>query len=247
MSTPNLEAMDHAWVSALMQFNFNLEYQKGCGNTLVDIFSWVTTQLNLDTVKSILNGVTLGMTQLRWKVTNAWNKKYGVLQATHWCRCMLPTGPKPRERNQCWAQCWTGWRHRSSQIWGNFSQNMLPVMKVNWSYRIDRISWFIRELCAYAQCPHVKLKTSCSSWSPRHTVLLLWMGATKKQAIKGMTTCCPCCENTSGGQEWLTRCKNSWSLACVACSMCPYTQLCPPLQWISAHRLYWHWDNHGAE
>ena len=30
MSTPNLDAMAHQWVGALTQFNFELEYQKGC-------------------------------------------------------------------------------------------------------------------------------------------------------------------------------------------------------------------------
>ena len=43
-----------------MQFNFKLEYQKGFDNTVVDVLSQVTTQLNPDTVRSILNGVALG-------------------------------------------------------------------------------------------------------------------------------------------------------------------------------------------
>ena len=44
------------WVSALAQFN-----QKGCDNTVADVLSQVTTQLDPDTVRSILEGVTLGM------------------------------------------------------------------------------------------------------------------------------------------------------------------------------------------
>ena len=60
MMTPNLDAMDHQWVSALVQFNFGLEYQKGHDNTVADVLSWVTTHLDPDMVKSILNGVTLG-------------------------------------------------------------------------------------------------------------------------------------------------------------------------------------------
>ena len=51
--------MGHWWVSALAQFTFKLEYQKGHDNTLADALSQVSTQLDLDTVKSILNGVTL--------------------------------------------------------------------------------------------------------------------------------------------------------------------------------------------
>ena len=43
-----------------MRFNFQLEYQKGCDNTVADVLIWVTTHLNPDMVRSILNGVTLG-------------------------------------------------------------------------------------------------------------------------------------------------------------------------------------------
>ena len=73
-------------------------------------------------------------------------QKYVLLQATLWWRCMLLTGPKPRERTWCWVQCLTGWKHRSRQIWRHFWQNTPPVKKANWSYRINRILWFIRGL-----------------------------------------------------------------------------------------------------
>ena len=62
ISIPNLDATGHWWVGALVQFNFELEYQKGCDNTVADVLSWVTTQLDPDTVKSILNGVAVGTT-----------------------------------------------------------------------------------------------------------------------------------------------------------------------------------------
>ena len=61
MSTPNLDATGHQWVRALAQFNFKLEYQKVHDNTVADVLSQVTTHLNPETVKSILNGVTFGM------------------------------------------------------------------------------------------------------------------------------------------------------------------------------------------
>ena len=58
--TPNLDATSHWWVRALVQFNFKLKYQKGCDNTVADVLSWVTTWLDPDTVRSILNRVALG-------------------------------------------------------------------------------------------------------------------------------------------------------------------------------------------
>ena len=40
MTTPNLNATGHWWVGALARFNFQLEYQKGCDNTMADVLSW---------------------------------------------------------------------------------------------------------------------------------------------------------------------------------------------------------------
>ena len=41
-------------------FQFWVEYQKGCNNTVADVISQVTTWLDPDPVKSILNGVAIG-------------------------------------------------------------------------------------------------------------------------------------------------------------------------------------------
>ena len=46
MSKPNLDAMGHWWASALTQFNFELEYQKGHDNMVADILSQITTRLS---------------------------------------------------------------------------------------------------------------------------------------------------------------------------------------------------------
>ena len=42
------------------EVQLQLEYQKGCDNTLADVLSWVTTCLDPAMVRSILDGVTLG-------------------------------------------------------------------------------------------------------------------------------------------------------------------------------------------
>ena len=60
MSTSNLDVMGHWWIGTLVQFNLKLEYQKGHDNTVADVLSWGTTRLDLETVKSILDGITLG-------------------------------------------------------------------------------------------------------------------------------------------------------------------------------------------
>ena len=48
------------WVESLAGFTFSIEYQKGRDNAVVDALSHVTSKLNTETVKSILDGVTVG-------------------------------------------------------------------------------------------------------------------------------------------------------------------------------------------
>ena len=60
MSTPNLDATGHHWVSALAKYNFWLEYQKGQDNAVADALSRVTTHLPLKAVQAILDEATIG-------------------------------------------------------------------------------------------------------------------------------------------------------------------------------------------
>ena len=59
MTTPNLDAAGHQWVGALAKFNFRLEHQKGCYNTVADVFSQIMTCLGPEAVQSVLDWVTL--------------------------------------------------------------------------------------------------------------------------------------------------------------------------------------------
>ena len=63
MSTPNLDATGHHWVSILAKYDFQLEYQKGRDNAAADALSRVTTHLPPEAVQAILDGVTIGMSQ----------------------------------------------------------------------------------------------------------------------------------------------------------------------------------------
>ena len=63
MSTPNLDATGHCWVSALAKYNFWLEYQKGWDNAAADTLSRVTTQLEPEAVQAVLDGVAMGALQ----------------------------------------------------------------------------------------------------------------------------------------------------------------------------------------
>ena len=63
MSTPNLDATGHHWVSALAKYNFWLEYQKGWDNTAADALNWVTTHLKPEAVQAVLDGAAVGASQ----------------------------------------------------------------------------------------------------------------------------------------------------------------------------------------
>ena len=99
MSTPNLDATGHHWVSALAKYDFWLEYQKGQDNTAADALSWVTTRLPLEAVQSVLDGATIGTSQcaerersavikseqlLEWEVCVAAGQALVEMHVTNW-------------------------------------------------------------------------------------------------------------------------------------------------------------------
>ena len=63
MSTCNLDATGHCWVSALAKYDFQLEYQEGRDNAVADALSPVTTHLKPEAVKAILDGAAMGVSQ----------------------------------------------------------------------------------------------------------------------------------------------------------------------------------------
>ena len=63
MTAPNVDATQNQWLESLARFTFSIEYQKGRDNAATDALSWVTVKLDTEIVKSILDGVTMGMTK----------------------------------------------------------------------------------------------------------------------------------------------------------------------------------------
>ena len=105
MSTPNLDATGHRWVSALAKYNFWLEYQKGQDNTAADALSQVTTCLEPEAVQAILDGQPWVLhkgqkekTQPLSKTTNNWSKRcVSPLGESRW-KCMSPIGQQLRRK-----------------------------------------------------------------------------------------------------------------------------------------------------
>ena len=62
MTQPKLDATWHCWVESLIGFTFSIEYEKGWDNAAAVALSQVTSKLDVETVKSILDRVTVGST-----------------------------------------------------------------------------------------------------------------------------------------------------------------------------------------
>ena len=60
LTTPNLDATGHQWVSTLASFQFKLEYQKGADNSATDALSRVPISHSQETVQSLLEGAIVG-------------------------------------------------------------------------------------------------------------------------------------------------------------------------------------------
>ena len=54
MMMPNLNAMGHQWVNALVEFDFKIEYLKGTDNKVTDVLSHVETRLDDATTRELL-------------------------------------------------------------------------------------------------------------------------------------------------------------------------------------------------
>ena len=85
MTTPNLDATGHRWVSALAKYDFWLEYQKGRDNAVADALSWVMAHLGPEAVQAVFNGAIWVLPrEQRWrtqpslKVTNSWKWRCGL-------------------------------------------------------------------------------------------------------------------------------------------------------------------------
>ena len=62
LTTPNLDATGHQWVSMLASFEFSLEYQKGVKNGAADALSQVPIKHDRMMVRSLLEGTVIGAT-----------------------------------------------------------------------------------------------------------------------------------------------------------------------------------------
>ena len=124
MTIPNLNATGHQWVGVLARFNFKLEYQKGWDNTVADILSWITTCLNPEAVRSVLDGVTLGVTH--WVegydpavVEGDCDMEKEVCITARWVlvEMHVTNWAEAQREDPVLSAVWTGWKSERRLIW----------------------------------------------------------------------------------------------------------------------------------
>ena len=100
MMTQNLDATGHQWVGSLANYNFKIEYLKGCDNSTTDVLSRMTEQLGDDDVKCLTRWYfTIGaanQAELHNPQINIW---INVVRPT-----ITNTGPKGKINVVDWAQ-----------------------------------------------------------------------------------------------------------------------------------------------
>ena len=70
LTTPNLDALGHRWVTALAGYNMTIHYLKGSDNKVADALSRIETRLDPDTVTELLNYAKAGAP--RAKIDDIW-------------------------------------------------------------------------------------------------------------------------------------------------------------------------------
>ena len=175
ISTPNLDATGHHWVSALAKYNFQLEYQKCRDNVVADALSRVTTRLPLEAVQAILDGVTIGTSQqaererpaiieneqlLEWEVHVATGRALVEMHVTNWAKAQKEDpeldavlqwlgSKKKADLRMLLGECVMG--KEGQMVWRN-CQNFTSLQGTLY-------------LCS---TPREKMRICCYSWCPKH-------------------------------------------------------------------------------
>ena len=92
MSTPNLDATGHCWVSALAKYDFWLEYQKGRDNAVADALSRVTTHLPPEAVQACFGWSGCRHISVSGKRKPSHYQKQSTIGTRGTCHCQMSVG-----------------------------------------------------------------------------------------------------------------------------------------------------------
>ena len=147
MTIPNLDATWHHWVESLVRFTFSIEYQKGQENAAADALSQITLKLDTGTMKSILDIVTMGMTERADAHNPAMAKADDAIPKQVWETAILARvtqvhvnymwliGWPPNRRIQYWRPQLSGSLTRKYRIWGTCWEMAQILRRENLSFK----------------------------------------------------------------------------------------------------------------
>ena len=204
----------HWWVSVLMWFYFELEYQKVHDNMVADVLSQAITWLDLETVKSILDGVVLGM--VHWAEVHDPAVVEGD-QCLEQDVCVTAGHPLAEMHVTDWAEAQTEHPKLSAVLdWLKVQKktNLRMLLAEHTSSEEGKLILWKQQNFAIHQgavylhsMPKGKTEDLLLFAVPKAHHVATFNGC-QDVGIKGVTVCCPCHRNASGGQEWPTRCRN---------------------------------------
>ena len=219
--------------------------ERGCDNMVADVLSWVTTWLNPDAVRSILEGVTLGTVhQAKFMPCCSWG--WSLLGTGDTCHCRLCTCT-----NACY---WLGWSPErgpnvecSIELAEGTEEARFEGTSGQTHLQWRRQAYLMESAEFYNLSWSLVLVLNAQRWDWRSSTLCGPQGPVCHHLEWVPLRCGPtrvwlypvCYGSVSGGQVWPLRCSSLSSPVHDACSMraiCPkhlYTQLWPSLCWTS--------------
>ena len=215
--------MGHQWVGALAWFNFELEHQKGHDNTEADALSHVTMQLDPDTVRSILDRVTLGTVHwdkvhdpaivegdqfLEQEICVTTGHALVQMHVTDWAEAQKEDPMLSTVLNWMKAQKKTDLKallteHASSEEGRLFLQHWQNFM-------IHQRALYLHSM------PKDKTEDLLLFVVPRAHHVAVLNGCDLDVGHQGTTIPCLCFRSISCGQVWPIRCSSLWSHVCIA-------------------------------
>ena len=260
MTTPNLDATGHRWVGALARFNFQLEYQKGCDNTVADVLSQITTCLNPDMVRSVLDGITLGATQRAEShdptvVEGDHGVEKEVHVATGWVLVQMHMTDWAEAQGEDsvlsmvldWLEAWK--KTDLKTLLGEHASS-----EEGWLILWNHQNFMIHQKALYLySMPKGENKDLLLFIVPKAHWVTTLNGCHGMQDIRAVTVLCPYCRSTFGGWGWPIRCSNPSRPVCTAYNMrAAYLRPLCTLSWplLPGSLTCWfyqHRDDIGAE
>ena len=229
------------WLGSILSWNIRRDVI-----TLADALSWVTSRLDMDMVKSNLNGVAIG--SAHWAEVHdptvvqgdSWLGQEVHVTAGHALVQIHVTDWTEAQREDPTLSAVLDWLKAQKKtdlkalLTEHTSSGESQLILWNWqNFTIHQGVLYLHSMSKG------ETKDLLLFVVPKAHCFDTLNGCHRDAGHQGVTIPCPCYGNTSGGQEWLIRCNNPSSPMCIACNIRViyqkhlYAWLWPLLLWTS--------------